>query len=142
MPTSAYSVVCSSGARASVEILDKELDDDETINSKLITNFHPIASLSPQLPEVRTLSSYVANAHFTSLPSLLPLQSFFFSTLFLSHPPSPSLSFAVSSPLLLLLSLSCPIHTLPLSCPIHTLPLSLFPIHPSTPTSLESRWWL
>ncbi|CAI8001522.1 Tudor domain-containing protein 7 [Geodia barretti] len=47
----ALQVVDCSGARASVEILDTELDDDETINSKLITNFHPIASLSPQLPE-------------------------------------------------------------------------------------------
>ena len=42
----------SSGARVSVEILDKQLDDDENINSKLISKFHPIASLSPKLPSV------------------------------------------------------------------------------------------
>ena len=122
MPTSAYSVVCSSGARASVEILDTELDDDETINSKLITKFHPIASLSPQLPDVRTLSSYVANAHFTSLPS--NISSFTLS--FLSHPPSP-----------LPVSLICCL----LTSPPPFLP-SPSPPHPSTPTSLESQWWL
>ena len=49
-----WAITCchSSGARASVEILDKELDDDENINSKLISRFHPVASLSPKLPSV------------------------------------------------------------------------------------------
>ena len=69
LPT-AQSVVTdlSSGARASVEILDKELDDDETINSKLITKFHPIASLSPQLPSVRITFHFEAQY----VPSFYP----------------------------------------------------------------------